>query len=266
MLSFWIICCTCFFHLSFESTWTSSTCIVVFIEISWSLKCTVLIRFSLRFLCCFVKWISWYLSGANLASCHFAHAMHQLWVDFNLWQFVCAEIFYVTKFVSFTNSNVMILFFDCSNVVSSSDMKNRKRIEKSEDSCEISEFVWIQSLLKLKKTIFVQHSFKKQFITWIIQDEKSAIHMMCNSLSCETLSNVSLKFRLSIDIIHFDFVFHTVLTHDVSSSRTVKVNLCFLALIWFHKKKLCISVVLMIHSVISFFMSFVIVFLNVMKQ
>jgi len=45
------------------------------------------------------------------------------------------------RFILFTKLNIIILLFEHSKVVSSSDMKKRKRIEKREDFCEMSNFV-----------------------------------------------------------------------------------------------------------------------------
>ena len=72
---------------------------------------------------------------------------------------------YMTRFISFTKSNAMVLFSERSKVDSSSDMKKRKRIEKKEDSCEMSDFVSIQSLSNSEKTILVCHSVRKHFMT-----------------------------------------------------------------------------------------------------
>ena len=68
------------------------------------------------------------------------------------------------RFVLFTKLNVMILLSEHSKVVSSSDMKKRKRIEKREDSCEISDFVNIQLLSNSEKTILVCCSVRKHFM------------------------------------------------------------------------------------------------------
>ena len=51
--------------------------------------------------------------------------------------------------------------------------------------------------------------------------------MMCNNFLCKTLLNISLKLRLSIKTIHFDFIFHAVLTQNINSFKTVKLNLFF---------------------------------------
>ncbi len=138
---------------------------------------------------------------------------------------------YIIKFVLFTKLNIMILLSEHSKIDSSSDMKKKKRIEKSRDFCDIFDFVNIQSLSNSEKTIFVCHFVKKHFITWMIHEKKSAVHIMCKSLLCNTLLNVSFRFKLNINITHSDFAFHTVLTHNVNSSKTVKVNLCFLIFI-----------------------------------
>ena len=45
------------------------------------------------------------------------------------------------RFVLFTKLNVIILFSKQSKVVSSFNMKKRKRIEEREDSCEMSNFM-----------------------------------------------------------------------------------------------------------------------------
>ena len=58
----------------------------------------------------------------------------------------------------------MILFFEHLKVVSSSDMKKRKKIEKKKDFCEMSDFVSIQSLSNSEKTILVHCSVRKHFI------------------------------------------------------------------------------------------------------
>jgi len=50
---------------------------------------------------------------------------------------------YIIKFILFTKLNAMILFSEHSKVVSSSDMKKRKKIEKKENSCKISDFMSI---------------------------------------------------------------------------------------------------------------------------
>jgi len=55
--------------------------------------------------------------------------------------------------------------------------------------------------------------------------------MMCSSLLYKILLNALLKFRLNINIIYFDFTFHTVLTHNISSFKAVKVDFCFLTFI-----------------------------------
>jgi len=47
--------------------------------------------------------------------------------------------------------------------------------------------------------------------------------MMCSNFLCKILLNTSLKLRLSIKTMHFDFIFHTVLTQNVSSFKAVKV-------------------------------------------
>lgn len=178
-----------------------------------------------------MKWISWYLSDANLASCLFVHAMHWLWAVFSCLQFVCADLFHVIRFVSSTKSNVIVQFSERSNVVSNSDMKNRKRIEKREELCENPALMSIQSLSNSENAIFVCLSVRKHLITWVIHDEKSAFCTMCRSLLWKTLSNVLFRFRLSMKTIHSDCVFYAVLTHVVSSSRAERMNCCFLTLI-----------------------------------
>ena len=65
----------------------------------------------------------------------------------------------------FTKLNVIILFSKHSKVTSSSDMKKRKKIEKREDFCEMSDFINIYAFLNSKKTIFVCCSVRKHFIT-----------------------------------------------------------------------------------------------------
>ena len=69
------------------------------------------------------------------------------------------------RFVSFTKSNIIISFSEHLKVISSSDMKKRKRIEKREDFCEMFDFVNIQLLLNSEKTILVYYSVRKHFMT-----------------------------------------------------------------------------------------------------
>lgn len=192
--------------------------------------------------------------------------MHWLWAVFSHLQFVCADLSYVIRFVSSTKSNIIVQFSKHSNVVSNSDMKNRKRIEKRKELCENPVLVSIQSLLNSENAIFVCLSVRKHLITWVIHDEKPAFCMMCRSLSWKTLSNASFRFRLSMKTIHSDCVFHAVLTHVVSSLRTERVNHCFLTLIWFHERRLCTSAAHAAYSAISFFINFTIVFLSAMRQ
>lgn len=161
VLPFWTACWTCFFHFKLVSTCTLKTLIVASVKISLLLNWTVLIRSLLRFCWCFVRWISWYLSDANLALCFFAHAMHWLWAVFSHLQFVCADSSHVIRFVSFTKSNIIVLLSECSNIISNSDIKNKKRIEEREELCEISALVSIHSLSNSEKIIFVHHSVKK---------------------------------------------------------------------------------------------------------
>jgi len=67
----------CAFQFSLASTQTPRTLSVAsgFASQPWILTVDARSSFALLFL---VKWISWYLSGANLAPCRFAHAIHLL--------------------------------------------------------------------------------------------------------------------------------------------------------------------------------------------
>ena len=67
-----------------------------------------------------VKWISWYLSGANLAPCRFAHAMHLSCAWFSLVQFSAAVFPHEIRFVSSTNPGAIVSWLS-SNVSSSSE-------------------------------------------------------------------------------------------------------------------------------------------------
>ena len=75
----------------------------------------------------FVKWMSWYLSGANFMPCLFAHTTHLLCAWFSLVQFSAAVLPHVIRFVSSTNPKAIVSWL-LLNVSKSSDMKNKNRI------------------------------------------------------------------------------------------------------------------------------------------
>jgi len=64
--------------------------------------------------------------------------------------------------MSFTKLNIIISLSEHLNVVSNSDMKNKKRIEEKEELYEISVLINIYLLSNSEKTIFVCCLIKKQ--------------------------------------------------------------------------------------------------------
>ncbi len=55
--------------------------------------------------------------------------------------------------------------------------------------------------------------------------------MIYSSLLYNILLKIFFKFKLNINIIYSDFVFHTVLTHKISSFKAVKIDFYFLTFI-----------------------------------
>ena len=107
-----------------------------------------------------VKWMSWYLSGANFVPCHFAHAIHLLCIWFSLVQFSVTVLPHIIKFILFTNPNA-IVFWLLLNVLKNSDMKNKNRINDRGNLCRIPVGVGIRSFSYSLNTILVVCPIKK---------------------------------------------------------------------------------------------------------
>jgi len=162
----------------------------------------------------------------NFNSWCFVYATHLLCTIINYWQLNCTERLQIIKLILFTNLNVNISSSCCWNSASKSETKNRNRTDDSDNFCEMFIFIFFYSLSYSKKTIFVCLSVRKKWMILIIYDEKSALWRMCINFLCNTLLKTSVRFRLSIKIIHFKFVFQSVITYKISSFSAVKVNHC----------------------------------------
>ena len=90
------------FQFSLVSTQTPKTLRVAsgFASQPWMLTVDTKLLITLLFL---VKWISWYLSGANLTPCYFVYAIHLSCAWFNLVQFSTTVSPHIIRFVSSIN-------------------------------------------------------------------------------------------------------------------------------------------------------------------
>ena len=140
----WAACLTCADHLSLRSTHTpsmhkESTGRPSKPEMQMP-SCTSALR-----LC--VKWISLYLSGANVAPCLHAHSIHFSWAASSWWQFPAAVGPQTIKLVSSMKPRPISLLFTMSNISRSSLANSRKRIGDRGEPCGMPVCVGIVSLV-----------------------------------------------------------------------------------------------------------------------
>jgi len=135
----------------------------------------------------------------------------------------CVKKSQIIKLVSFTNSNVSVSLLCCWNFTNKFEIK---KTDNSDDFCKMFVFISFYSFSYSKKTIFVHLSVKKKWMILIIHNEKLTLQRMYINFLYNKLSKTSVRFKLSIKIIHFEIVFQTVITHEISSFSAVKVNHC----------------------------------------
>ncbi len=135
----------CASHCNFMFSCTFRTCTSDFNLIT-ELSIYILIIMSnlFNFL---IKCVSSYFSDANVASWMQAHFMQTSYILLNVLQISSINLLYVRMLMSFTKLNTLILIFNVLHFSIRLALKNRKRIDKMRNFCDMFAFILRMSFI-----------------------------------------------------------------------------------------------------------------------
>ena len=189
--------------------------------------CTILTRSLLRFYYFLIKQISLYFSREKATLYLFTQVIYLLQASSSYRQLLQADRPYIIIFILSINLNISKLLLSYRRSSSSLDIQKRKRIRERQEPQGILASIGIQLLLYLVKVIFVFLPVRKFYINYRIYNRKPFFYRTQIRQLQEILLKVLLMSRLSIDTTHLGRASYVVQMHDVSSSSTNSIDLCF---------------------------------------
>lgn len=153
--------------------------------------------------CCDVlnRWMSSYFFSVKMTPCLWAHSMQMLCILKSVLQSFSVNHLYVRMFASFTKSMKKILRLSLSHSSNRSVLKKRNRMNDTSEFCEISmstEHMMLVWSLKLSENCLFLRKLSVHLMMYV-----SIFHIcrLCRTYLCNTLSNTSFMFKLSIEIM-----------------------------------------------------------------
>ncbi len=142
---FTLIWWRCAFHCNFMFSCTFKTCTFNFNLIT-ELSIYMLVIMS-NFFDFLMKYINSYFFDANVASWMQTYFMQMLCTLLSVLQISSMNLLYVRMLMSFTKLSTLILIFSASHFSIRLALKNRKKINKIRNLCDISAFILRMSLI-----------------------------------------------------------------------------------------------------------------------